>query len=136
VEDVERPQAARKYVVIIHSGDHSLIQAFQGRLWRKGFHLTMMPFASQPLDVIAALQPNLIVVELLPPGLGQRQLLDWLHQRVEPLGIPLLLLSPDPSTAAWGDTEIARYGPHAVLDYPLEITELLQVVNALVGKAD
>lgn len=132
--DEERAQAQRKHILGVN-GHPPFLELLREILQDEHFNVTTTNYVPQTFDLITALKPNLIIVDLVVYQLAGWELLERLHQDVVTCAIPLLLTSTNATLLERARDEAARYGDHPVLVSPFELTDLLQAIESLIGKA-
>jgi len=130
----ERAQAQRKHILGVN-GHPPFLELLREILQDEQFNVTTTNYVPQTFDLITALKPDLIIVDLVVYHLAGWELLDRLHQDVVTHRIPLLLTSTDQTLLDRAKAEAARYGDHPVLVCPFDIADLLQAIDELIGKA-
>jgi response regulator RpfG family c-di-GMP phosphodiesterase len=85
--------------------------------------------------MIAALQPDLVIVDIVLGHQMGWDLLESLHREVVTKDIPLLLTSTGPRLLARAQGDEQRYGRHRVIAKPMDIDELLGTVTEIIGAA-
>jgi CheY-like chemotaxis protein len=132
--ETERAQAQRKQILCINSHP-PFLALLQAILQGEQFNVTTTTYVPHIFDLIKALKPALVIVDLVEYQLAGWELLDQLHQQTETSGIPLLLTSTDPDLLDHARIEAAQYGKHRGLIYPFKIETLLRAIDDLIGTA-
>jgi CheY-like chemotaxis protein len=130
----EQTQAARKHILGVN-GHPPFLELLRGILQAAQYNVTTTNYVPQTFDQIVALQPALVIVDLVVFQVAGWELLERLHQEVATRGIPLLLTSTNPQLLERAQAEAAQYGIHPVLVCPFGIEDLLQAIEQLIGKA-
>jgi CheY-like chemotaxis protein len=130
----EQEQGQRKHILGVN-GHPPFLELLREILQDERFNVTTTNHVPKTFDQIAALQPDLVIVDLVVHQLAGWALLDRLHHDCVTRGIPLLLTSTDPKLLSHAEEEAERYGEHRVLACPFDIAELLRAINDLIGTA-
>jgi CheY-like chemotaxis protein len=130
----EREQALRKHILGIN-GHPPFLELLREILQAAQYNVTTTNDVPQTYYLITALQPDLVIVDLVLSQTAGWELLERLHQDVMTSEIPLLLTSTDPRLLDRAQAEAARYGAHPVLACPFGIDALLQAIEELIGNA-
>jgi two-component system, OmpR family, response regulator VicR len=145
--DLERPQASegskdsaeqasreRQHILAIN-GDPDFLNILRTLLQDERYNVTTTNFVPESFDVIDALQPALLIVDLVVGAREGWDLLEKLHREAGTRGIPVIAVS-------WDDAELARvrwdeekYGTRRVLRKPLDLHALIDTIDQLIGKA-
>jgi DNA-binding response OmpR family regulator len=86
-------------------------------------------------EQIAALDPDALIVDI---AVGQRagwELLERLNAEAATTGIPVLVVSTDPTLLERVQDEAARYGQNRFLIKPFGLEEILAQIREMVGAA-
>jgi CheY-like chemotaxis protein len=133
-EERERAQMARQHVFVVN-GHPDILELLRVLFQREEYNVTTTNFVPQTFEQIEALQPSVLIVDLV---VGQRagwELLERLHQGARTRGIPVVLFSTDPRLLEAAKADPARYGGDAFLSKPFDIEDMLQTVERLIGTA-
>ena len=85
-------------------------------------------------DAIAARRPDLLILDVLLPGLSGLDVFDLVRSDPSYSGIPILFLTADPERA---ESAYAANGTHRVMAKPFEVDELIAAVDEMVdGKVE
>ena len=130
----ERVQANRKHIFVINGAPQFLglmRQLFQS----ERYNVTTTNFVPNSFAQIAALQPDVLILDL---ALGEQagwELLERLHGEAATSGIPVLVVSTLPDFLDRAREHVARYGGNAYLAKPFRLAAMLQAIEALIGPA-
>ena len=112
---------------MIVDDDITVTQLLTALLAMEGHETTTVNDSSQAMEAVAAFQPDLIMLDLMMPGLTGFDLCDLLHQDPRFANIPVLVVS------AMDDQE-SRYkamqaGAREFITKPFRTTALMQKIN-------
>jgi CheY-like chemotaxis protein len=132
--EAEREQAGRKHILGVN-GHPPFLELLRGILQDEQYNVTTTNYVPHTFDLILALQPALVIVDLVIYQRAGWELLDRLHQEIGTCGIPLLLTSVEPQILARAQAAAAHYGEHRAFVHPFHLANLVQTVDDLIGKA-
>ena len=114
-----------KAIVIVEDNDAiaRLIQEVLNDV--PGYGAVTVADAALALDVVAAVHPDLVILDVDLPGISGFDLYDLLRGRPQTAGVPALFMSADEHAA-----EVARRGV-PFLAKPFDLDDLLAQVHAL-----
>lgn len=130
-EDV---QQQRKHVFVVN-GDPSFLDLVRELLQDHRFNVTTTNFVPRTFEQIQALDPNLIVVDLAVGQQAGWDLLERLQHDAIARDIPVIVTSTDPRFLDIARRNQERYGERSYISKPLDVEELRQTVEALIGEA-
>ena len=127
LQQLERLQPDRRHIFAVDgaSGFRELIQTL---FTADGFAVTTSRLAPGTFDRIVVVQPNLIIVDLVPGAMDCWELLEELHQESPTYDIPVILTSTSSKLLEQAQANAARYGNHRVMLKPLDLDSLIQTV--------
>lgn len=117
-----------KQVLIAEDDDH-MRDALQELLVSEGYRVITAEDGLEALDWMSRVSVDLVIVDILMPGLGGPELIRRLREASEWAEVPILVLS--------GYADLARYRDLPVNDVqlkPFKLTELLHKVDHLSGR--
>lgn len=132
--DAERRQMRRKHIFAVN-GEAHFLDVLRILFQAEQFNVTTTNFVPQTFDQIAALKPDLLIIDL---ALGQEAgwgLLEQLHHEAVTRNIPVILASTTAALLERAQTDVERYGESRVLVKPMNIDALLNAVIELIGPA-
>jgi DNA-binding response OmpR family regulator len=132
--EAERAQGGRKHLFAIN-GEPDFLDLIRLLFQRAEYNVTTTNFVPATFDQIAALDPDLLLVDLAWGERAGWDLLERLNAEARTRGIPVVVLSTSPDYLARVRADPARYGGDAVLAKPFEADDLLRVVRDLIGHA-
>ncbi len=130
----ERARAGRQHILAIN-GEPDFLNLIRSLLQDERFNVTTTNFVPESFDMIDALRPALLIVDLV---IGERagwDLLERLHEEAGTRGIPVIAVSGDSEELSRVRWDEARFGARRVLRKPLDLHALLDAIDALIGKA-
>jgi CheY-like chemotaxis protein len=130
----ERVQAQRKHILGVN-GHPPFLELLRVVLQNEQFNVTTTNYVPKTFELIALLQPDLVIVDLVVHQLAGWELLHQLNQDLVTQGIPLLLTSTEPKLLDKAKEAALQYGEHPVLACPFEVADLLKSIDILIGKA-
>ncbi len=132
--DKETRTGTNKHVFVINRAVE-VLELIRELLREDEFNVTTTNFVPRTWDQIDALQPDLLMVDLVV-GQGQGwNLLERLHQQVSTKHIPVIVFSTDPSLLSLAERQIDRFGGQSFVLKPFNIEVLLDAVHHLIGQA-
>lgn len=133
MDDVNQHEG-RKHIFAINSTPEFL-EIIRELLEDEHFAVTTTNYVPQTFDQIAALQPNLLLLDLVVYEKAGWDLLERLNHDAITRDIPVLVTSTDPRLLARMEGNEASYGQHRFMAKPLDIHNLLRTIHELVGLA-
>ena len=124
---MSRLEEQTKQVLIVEDDDH-LREALQEILISEGYQVITAEDGLEALDWLSRVIPDLMIVDILMPGLGGPELIKRLRETSQWEKIPILVLS--------GYADLTRYRDlpvEGVQLKPFQMTELLDKVGQLAG---
>ena len=133
-EAAEQRQRDRKHIFAINSVP-TFLNIVRELLHGEEFNVTTTNFVPQTFDQIAALQPDLILVDLAVRQEAGWDLLERLHAEVGTWAIPVVITSTDQRLLDRAQADADRSGQYYVTAKPLDLNVLLATIHDLIGKA-
>lgn len=130
MESQEQQQMARKHIFIVN-GAAEFLELLRALLEDEQYNVTTTNYVPRTYDQIAALRPDLLIVDLAVYHRAGWPLLERLHQETATTNIPVIVTSTDPRFLQEIRVEPERYGGQHFLEKPLDIRELLETVDSL-----
>jgi len=118
-----------KQVLIAEDDDH-MRDALQELLVSEGYRVITAEDGLEALDWMSRVSVDLVIVDILMPGLGGPELIRRLRETSEWAEVPILVLS--------GYADLTRYRDLPVNDVqlkPFKLAELLHKVDHLIGRS-
>jgi DNA-binding response OmpR family regulator len=130
----EARQGERQHIFAINH-DPEFLDAVRVLLQDERYNFTTTNYVPRTWEQIAALEPNLLLVDLSPRSQAGWDLLEHLHAEGVTSRIPIVVTSTDQHLLERVQAEPARYGGDRVITKPLDIDVLLGAIRALIGPA-
>ena len=129
-----RRQMGRKHVFAVN-GSPAFLGVVRELLQDERYNVTTTNYVPHTFEQIAALAPDLLVVDLAAGHRSGWRLLERLHAAAATRRIPVLVTSTDPHLLAEAEALAARYGGDRFLVKPFDLDVLLEAVRTLIGRA-
>jgi CheY-like chemotaxis protein len=130
----EAAQMGRRHVLVVNRAPEFL-HLVGALLQDERYNVTTTNHVSRTFDLIAALGPDLLLVDLTVGERAGWALLERLHAAAATRGIPVIVSAADPALLARARAGGARYGGARFLPTPLDLDALLAAVAQLIGMA-
>ena len=127
--------AQRKHVLVVNAAPVFLDLARE-LLRDERYDVTTTSFVPRAFDQIAALQPDLLLIDLTAGERVGWDLLERLQREVRTRGIPVIVTSTDPRLLDRAGAHAGRYGADYLLAMPFDIAELVGATHTLIGAAE
>ena len=124
-----------KHVFVIN-GAVEVLELVRELLQDERYNVTTTNFTPRTWHQIDALQPDLIMVDLVVGQLAGWELLEDLHLKFTTCGIPVIIFSTDQSLLYSAECLAYRFGGQRYLAKPFDIDVLCQAVRDLIGPAE
>ena len=132
--DEETWRAERKHVFMVNH-DPKFLDVVRELLQDASYNVTTTNFVPRTWDQIAALQPDLLVIDLSRLSGAGWDLLEQLHAQGVTHRIPVIVTATDPGLLARVERERDRYGGDKLVTKPFHVEVLLDAIEALIGTA-
>lgn len=130
-----RPQNQRQHIFAVNH-DPEFLDVVCVLLQGETYNVTTTNYVPRTWNQIAALRPSLLLIDLSP---AQTQdgldLLEQLHREGVTYLIPIIVTSTDQRILDRVKQEKDRYGGDEFVVKPLDISDLLQTIDTLIGPA-
>jgi DNA-binding response OmpR family regulator len=130
----EARQGDRKHVFMVNH-DPKFLDVVRELLQDASYNVTTTNFVPPTWDQIAALQPDLLVIDLSRLSGAGWDLLEQLHAQGVTHRIPVIVTATDPGLLARVERERDRYGGDKLVTKPFHVKVLLDAIEALIGTA-
>lgn len=130
----EARQMGRKHVFVVN-GAPEFLGLMRELLQDEAFNVTTTNYIPETFDGIAALTPDLVVIDLVVGQQAGWELLEHLHDAVATRGLPVIITSTDPRLLDRARADPARYGAHRTFVKPFNVDELLVLIHEMIGSA-
>ena len=115
--------------ILLVDDEAEFVQTLAERLELRGFEIRTAGGGEEAMIGMAERQPDLVVLDVMMPGLGGLEVLKQL--RTDHPGVPVILLTGRGSTA--DGIEGMRLGASDYLMKPIDIDELIQKINECIA---
>src|SRR5258708_24587990 len=132
--DEEARQGARTHVFKVNH-DPKLLDLVRELLQDASYNVPTTNYVPRTWDQIAALQPDLLVIDLNRLSAAGWDLLEQLHAQGVTQRIPVIVTSTDPGLLERVERERERYGGAKLLTKPVHLEVLLDAIYTLLGSA-
>jgi DNA-binding response OmpR family regulator len=132
--DEDARQGERKHVFMVNH-DPKFLDLVRELLQDASYNVTTTNYVPRTWDQIAALQPDLLVIDLSRLSGAGWDLLEQLHAQGVTQRIPVIVTSTDPGLLARVELERDRYGGDKLVTKPFHVEALLDAIQALIGTA-
>lgn len=129
-----KEQMNRKHIFAVN-GSPEFLDLLRQLLQEEHYNVTTTNFVPRTYDQIAALEPDLLLIDL---AVGQRaglDLLEHLGKEAATRGIPVIVLSTSPRLLDEAQADPGHFGGQRFLTKPFDLDELLTMVSDLIGLA-
>lgn len=130
----EQVHMDRKHIFAVN-GSVEFLDIMRELLQDEQFNVTTTNFVPETFDQIEALQPDLLIIDL---AVGERagwNLLEHLAASAQTKGIPIIVVSTSPKILAEVQQSPARFGGARFMSKPVDLDDVLQAVERLIGQA-
>ena len=120
-----------KHVLLIED-EPNIIEAISFILSRDGWEVDTHSNGQTAIDAVRAKRPDLVILDVMLPGLSGYDILRGLREDEETAELPVLMLTARGQTK---DREMAeKIGANRFMTKPFSNAEVLEAVHALVGE--
>jgi CheY-like chemotaxis protein len=130
----DRRQEGRKHVLAIN-GSPEFLNIVRELFQEEAYNVTTTNYVPTSFDQIAALQPDVLIVDVAVGRQAGWELLERLHAEAATTGIPVLVTSTSHQLLAKAQEQAARYGTHRYLGKPFDLEALLGEIREMIGDA-
>ena len=117
--------------VLLIEDEANIAEAIRFLLSRDGYLVEVRHDGNEALAAVAELDPDLVVLDLMLPGLSGLEILTALRANKSTAGLPVLMLT---AKGQGRDREAAeRAGVSAFMAKPFDNSEMRAAVRALIG---
>ncbi len=128
----EQEQMGRRHVFVVN-GAVEFLELIRELLQDERYNVTTTNFVPRTFDQVAALEPDLIIVDLVVGQQAGWDLLERLQVEAVTHDIPVLVTSTDGRLLERAQVDFARYGGQAFLVAPMDLEDLLADIQSLLG---
>jgi DNA-binding NtrC family response regulator len=130
----ERARMARRHIFLLDA-EPAILDLVRALLDAELYNVTSSNYVASTHAVIAVLQPDLVILDLVWGQQAGWDLLEELARAAATKGIPVLLTSTDRRLLAEAAANPARFGTHHEMIKPFDVDDLVQAVHKLAGPA-
>ena len=131
----EQQQRQRKHVFVVN-GDPPFLDLMRDLLQDARYNATTTNYVPPTFAQIAALQPDLLVVDLVVGVQAGWDLLDALRDEAITHGIPIIVTSTNQVLLDRACAEQERFGSRRCIVMPFDLDHMLKTIDALIGTAE
>jgi len=128
-------QTRNRHVFVIN-GSSEVLEVVRRLLESERYNVTTTNFVPRTWDQIAALQPDLLMVDLVAGVQSGWNLLERLHHDAITQEIPVIIFSTDSKLLNEAPRLTQRFGGQRFIAKPFDVEELFAAVEDLIGEAD
>ena len=129
----EQPED-RKHVFVIN-GAPAFLNLMRDLFQNERYNVTTTNFVPNSFAQIEALQPDVLIVDIVIGQQAGWELLERLHAAASTTGIPVLVVSTSPHLLARAQEQAAHFGAYRSLTKPFDLNELLTAIDEMIGPA-
>ena len=130
----EHAQRGRPHIFVVN-GAPSFLNLMRELLQDEAYNVTTTNYVPTTFAQIAAIRPDVLVLDL---AIGQRagwDLLEALHAEAATRGVPVIIVSTDRAHLARAEALADRYGAAALLQKPFDLDDMLALVATALARA-
>jgi two-component system, sensor histidine kinase and response regulator len=131
----EERRMQRKHILVVSSAVE-FVGLLRELLIDERYNVTTTNYLTRTYEQIEALQPDLLMIDIVIQQYAGWDLLVRLRAAAETRDIPIIVTSTDPRLLKRAELESERYGGSRWVVQPFEIEALLNTVESLVGTAE
>lgn len=117
--------------ILIVDDDRTITELMKALMMMEGHEATILNDSTKTLDTVMSLQPDLITLDLMMPGLSGFELCQRLHEDSRFVHIPILIVSARDDGGS--KQQVMQLGAADFLTKPFGVTSLLQKIKELTG---
>lgn len=115
--------------LLVVDDDHDILFSLQDALEMEGYEVATASNGREAVEALRrGLRPDLILLDLMMPGVSGWAFRSWQRTQEEFAGIPVIIVSGQGLSSA----EVSRLGVEGYLPKPLDLDELLSTVARFV----
>jgi CheY-like chemotaxis protein len=130
----ERSQMRSKHIFAVN-GSPDLLDILRGLLQDEQYNVTTTNFVPRTFDQISALDPDLLIIDLVIGQVAGWKLLEQLTNDAATHGIPVIALSTSLALLERAEANPARFGAQRFIRKPFDLDDILAAVHDLIGPA-
>jgi DNA-binding NtrC family response regulator len=125
---------ARRHIFILDS-EPTILDLVRALLNEEHYNITSSNYVPSTYAVIAVMQPDLVILDLVWGQQAGWDLLEALAHEATTAGVPVLITSTDRRLLVEAAADPARFGTHRDLIKPFDVDDLVRTVRELAGPA-
>src|SRR5215210_5808723 len=133
-DSAEPEQQARQHIFVVN-GSPDFLDLMRVLLQDEHYNVTTTNFVPRTFEQVAALHPDLLILDLVAGQRAGWDLLERLHAAAATTGIPVLVVSTSPQLLDQARALTERYGGRAFVAKPFDLEAMLTEVQKLIGPA-
>jgi CheY-like chemotaxis protein len=130
----EQTQMHRQHIFAVN-GSPDFLDVLRELLQDEQYNVTTTNFVPETFEQIAALQPDLLIIDLAVGVRAGWALLEQLGRDAQTNEIPVIVVSTSPQILEDVQTEPDRFGGQWFMGKPLDLDHLLGAIDTLIGEA-
>jgi DNA-binding response OmpR family regulator len=130
----ETAQQGRQHIFAIN-GAAEFLNLIRDLFEEARYNVTTTNFVPNSFAQIEALQPDVLIVDVVIGQQAGWDLLEQLHEGAATTGIPVLVTSTDPRLLDRAREQATRYGQHRYLEKPFDADAIVAEIRAMIGEA-
>lgn len=134
MESGEQAQMDRQHIFVVN-GAVEFLDVLRELLQEERYNVTTTNFVPNTYDQIAALQPDLLMIDLAIGVRAGWDLLEQLAHETVTQDIPVIVFSTSQHILEEVQTDPSRFGAQRFLSKPVDLDAVLDAVNQLIGVA-
>jgi CheY-like chemotaxis protein len=134
MDSSEQSQMERQHIFVVN-GSADFLDLVRELLQEENYNVTTTNFVPKTFDQIAALNPSLLVIDLAVGVRAGWDLLARLGTEASTRGTPIIVVSTDRRMLQAAEASLEGDGPKRYIEKPLDIDDLLGLVEDLIGSA-
>jgi DNA-binding response OmpR family regulator len=132
--EAERARMARRHIFILDA-EPTILELVRALLEEEHYNVTSSNYVASTRAMIAVLQPDLVILDLVWGQQAGWELLEGLAHEASTAGVPVLITSTDRRLLDEAAANPERYGTHRDLIKPFDVEDLVRTVRELAGPA-
>ncbi len=129
----EQTQMQRQHIFALN-GSPEFLDIPRELLQEEHYNVTTTNYVPKTFDQIAALQPDLLMIDLAVGVQAGWELLERLSSETKTNGIPIIVFSTSPNILEEVQQHPERFGGQRFLGKPLDLDDVMTAVHDLIGK--
>ena len=125
----------RRTHVFAINGSVELLNVLRELLPEEAYNVTTTNFVPHSFALIAAWQPDALIVDVVIGQHAGWELLERLHAAAVTAGIPVLVLSTNPWLLERAQEQATKYGSQPYLGKPFDLEAMLAQIRQMIGEA-